>query len=83
MLDHLRIGTALRVFTIDRLLYDARLTEASRDLRVMLTQAHGGPEVQQQPPFSHLDLCLKLASVNYALNNLSVSTRPNCFLIYE
>uniref|UniRef100_A0A6A7FWI1 Integrator complex subunit 10 n=2 Tax=Hirondellea gigas TaxID=1518452 RepID=A0A6A7FWI1_9CRUS len=80
------IGSALRLFTTDMLLHDARLTEASRDIKGMMAQLHGGGDADAPPdavanaqqaaaantlPFSHLELCLKLASVNYALNNFS------------
>ena len=82
LLERLQLGTALRVFTTDMLLHDARLTETSRDLRA-LQQSQGHhheameADVPAAPPttthpFTRLEICLKLASVNYALNNLSV-----------
>ena len=80
LIDRLCLGSSLRLFTTDMLLHDARLTEASRDLRHMLSQQQrlekeGSMEVDTSPSFSNLELCLKLASVNYALNNFSVSCR--------
>ncbi|XP_042219425.1 integrator complex subunit 10-like isoform X2 [Homarus americanus] len=55
----------LRVFTVDVLIYQGRLAEASRELRHTLTQR------VHQLPTTFISTNLKLASVLYALNNLS------------
>ena len=57
----------LRVFTVDVLIYQGRLAEAARDLRHTLTQRHTSMQ-----PTAFISTNLKLASVFYALNNLSV-----------
>ncbi|KAK7072751.1 hypothetical protein SK128_001960 [Halocaridina rubra] len=55
----------LRVFRVDVLIYQGRLAEAARELRHALT--HRGPQM----PTTFISTNLKLASVLYALNNLS------------
>lgn len=57
----------LRVFTVDMLIYQGRLAEAARELRHTLT--HRGTQL----PTTFISTNLKLASVLYAMNNLSVS----------
>ncbi|XP_063852733.1 integrator complex subunit 10-like [Scylla paramamosain] len=56
----------LRVFTVDVLIYQGRLAEAARDLRHTLTQHHTSMQ-----PTAFISTNLKLASVFYALSNLS------------
>ncbi|KAF2349543.1 Ninjurin [Trinorchestia longiramus] len=79
LLDRLSLVGPLRVFTVDMLLHDFRLTEANREVRAMMVAVQRDAAftvdtdglVAAKPPFSHLELCLKLASINYALNNFS------------
>ncbi|XP_050709620.1 integrator complex subunit 10-like [Eriocheir sinensis] len=56
----------LRVFTVDVLIYQGRLAEAARELRHTLTQRHTSLQ-----PTAFISTNLKLASVLFAISNLS------------
>lgn len=65
----------LRVFTVDVLIYQGRLAEAARELRHTLTHR------LHQLPTTFISTNLKLASVLYALNNLSVCITKRMYLL--
>ncbi|XP_018010245.1 integrator complex subunit 10 [Hyalella azteca] len=78
LLERLKVGSPLRAFRVDMLLHDFRLTEANREVRAMLAASSLDVDSPASPkpavPFSPLELRLKLASINYALNNFSGAT---------
>lgn len=65
----------LRVFTVDVLIHQGRLTEAYQELTHTLATLDRNPSHHAPLPLATtlLTTHLKLASVHYALNNLSVS----------
>ena len=72
VLECLSIERWLAVFTTDRLIYEGRLAEASRELKHTLGCARQAPPTTQTQS-AILIINVKLASTLYALNNLSVS----------
>lgn len=73
----------MRVFTVDVLIHQGRLTEAYQELTHTLATLDRNPSHHAPLPLATtlLTTHLKLASVHYALNNLSVSLLYTVYIV--